>query len=112
MFCKLTVLKLAIPPSTVHGLSLMEHHAFTKDNIVPKESSTEKVKMHATDKSVNSFVFLFNAAPLKCEKRALPFLLDKTKWENWHSFHIVVKRVSWFKSSLLLRIQNKHTNKY
>jgi hypothetical protein len=25
---------------------------------------------------------------------------------------VIVKRVSWFKSSLLLRIQNKHTNKY
>ncbi len=24
----------------------------------------------------------------------------------------IVKQVSWFKSSLLLRIQNKHTNKY
>jgi len=26
--------------------------------------------------------------------------------------HIIVKRVSWFKSSLLLRINNKHTYKY
>jgi hypothetical protein len=62
MFCKLTFWKLAIPPSIVHGLSLMEHHAFTKDNIVYKENSTEKVKMHASANSVSSFVFLFNAA--------------------------------------------------
>jgi hypothetical protein len=62
MFCKLTFWKLAIPPSNVHGLSLMEHHAFTKDNIVPKENSTEKAKMHASAKSVSCFVFLFNAA--------------------------------------------------
>ncbi len=26
--------------------------------------------------------------------------------------HIIVKRVSWFKSSLLLRIQNKHKHKH
>jgi len=29
-----------------------------------------------------------------------------------YSMHCIVKRVSWFRSSLLLRINNKHTYKY
>jgi hypothetical protein len=37
---------------------------------------------------------------------AYPFEIETAKLD------CIVKRVSWFKSSLLLRIQNKHTNKY
>ncbi len=32
--------------------------------------------------------------------------------ENLITLPIIVKRVSWFKSSLLLRIQNKHKHKH
>jgi hypothetical protein len=36
------------------------------------------------------------------------FLFGQSEWLGQY----IVKQVSWFKSSLLLRIQNKHTNKY
>jgi len=43
---------------------------------------------------------------LSCER----VLMDEEANVIWIAY--IVKQVSWFKSSLLLRIQNKHTNKY